>query len=81
MIQHRKISPQIALAVARNSLVQSSGLMASLLCARHIVSRFRDAVVRAPQNQSAADLDSNTDYPFPDLWRGGYHGPFVPGAC
>jgi hypothetical protein len=81
MIQHRKISPQIALAVARNSLVQSFGLMASLLWARHIVSRFRDAVVRAPQNQSAAELDSNTDYQFPDPWRGGYHGRFVPGAC
>jgi hypothetical protein len=49
--------------------------MASLLWARHIVSRFRDAFVRAPQNQSAADLD------FPIRGVEGTMALFVPGAC
>ena len=74
------ISPKLALALVRNSLVQSFGLMSSLLWARHIIVRFRDAVVRTPRRQVAADQNSVPDDIFPDPWRNAYFGPYVPGA-
>jgi hypothetical protein len=82
VIQQRNISPKLALAIVRNSLTQTFGLISSLLWARHIVGRFRDAVVRAPRQhqQAAEDQNNHFDDIFPDPWRGGYHGSFVPGA-
>jgi hypothetical protein len=80
LIQQRNISPKLALALVRNSLVQSFGLMSSLLWARHIIVRFRDAVVRTPRRQVAADQNSVPDDIFPDPWRNAYFGPYVPGA-
>ena len=80
LIQQRNISPKLALALVRNSLVQSFGLMSSLLWARHIIVRFRDAVVRTPRRQVAADQNSVPDGIFSDPWRYAYFGPFVPGA-
>ena len=61
LIQQRKISPKSALALVRDSLVQCFGLMSSLLWARHIIVRFRDAVVRTPRRQAAADQDILSD--------------------
>lgn len=80
MIQQRSLSPKLALALVRNSLVQSFCLMSSLLWARHINGRFRDAVVRSPRHQVAEDQNFTFEDTFPDPWRGGYHGSFVPGA-
>jgi hypothetical protein len=80
VIQQRNISPKLALALVRNSLVQSFGLMSSLLWARHINGRFRDAVVRSHRHQAAEDQNASFEDTFPDPWRGGYHGSFVPGA-
>jgi hypothetical protein len=54
--------------------------MSSLLWARHIIGRFWDAVVRAPRQQAAEDKNNLFDDVFPDPWRGGYHGSFIPGA-
>jgi len=79
LIQQRNM-PKLALALVRNSLVQCFGLMSSLLWARHIIVRFRDAVVRTPRRQAAVDQDILPDDTFPDPWRGVYFGPFVPGA-
>ena len=53
--------------------------MSSLLWARHIILRFRDAVVRTPHLQ-AADQNILPDDIFPDPWRGAYFGFSVPGA-
>ena len=80
LIQQRNISPKLALALVRNSLVQCFGLMSSLLWARHIIVRFRDAVVRTPRRKVAVDQNSVPDDIFPDPWRNAYFGPFVPGA-
>ena len=81
VIQQRNISPKLALALVRNSLTQSIGSMSSLLWARHIIGRFRDAVVRAPRQQAAEDQNNHFDGVFlTDPWRGGYHGSFVRGA-
>ena len=80
VIQQNNISPKLALALVRNSLVQSFGLMSSLLWARHINGRFRDAVVRSHRHQAAEDQNTTFEDTFPDPWRGGYHGSFVPGA-
>ena len=80
LIQQRNMSPKLALALVRNSLVQCFGLMSSLLWARHIIVRFRDAVVRTPRRQAAADQDPVSDDIFPDPWRGAYFGYFVSGA-
>ena len=55
MIQHRKISPQIALAVARNSLIQSFGLMASLLWAMMNADEFLFNGVMTFMRSSAKD--------------------------
>ncbi len=80
LIQQRNISPKLALALVRNSLVQCFGLMSSLLWARHIIVRFRDAVVRTPRRKVAADQNSVPDGIFPDPRRNAYFGPFVPCA-
>ena len=80
LIQQRDMSPKLALALVRNSLVQCFGLMSSLLWARHIIGRFRDAVVRTPRRQVASDQDILPDDNFSDPWRGAYFGSFVPGA-
>ena len=80
MIQQRGLSPKLALALVRNSLDQSFGLMSSLLWARHINGRFRDAVVRSPRHRVAEDHNFTFEDTFPDPWRGGYYGSFVPGA-
>ena len=80
LIQQRNISPKLALALVRNSLIQCFGLMSSLLWARHIIVRFRDAVVRTPRRKVAVDQNSVPDYIFPDPWRNAYFGPFVLGA-
>ena len=81
LIHQRNVSPKLALALVRNSLVQCFGLMSSLLWARHIIVRFRDAVVRTPpRRQVVADLDPIPDDTFPGPWRGAYFGSFVPGA-
>jgi hypothetical protein len=78
--QQRNLSPKLALALVRNLLVQSFGLMSSLLWARHINCRFLDAAVRSPRHQVAEDQNFTFEDTFPDPWRGGYHGSFVPGA-
>ena len=80
LIQQRNMSPQLALALVRNSLVQCFGLMSSLLWARHIIVRFRGAVVRTPRRQVATDQDILPGDTFPDPWRGAYFGTFVLGA-
>ena len=81
LIQQRDMSPKLALALVRNSLVQCFGLMSSLLWARHITDRFRDAEDRTPRRQAAADQDPAPDDIFPDdLLRGAYFGSFVSGA-
>ena len=80
LIQQRNMPPKLALALVRNSLVQCFGLMSSLLWARHIIVRFRDAVVRTPRRQAAADQDILPGDIFPDPWCGVYFGPFIPGA-
>ena len=80
VIQQRNLSPKLALALVRNSLVQSLGLMSSLLWARHINGRFRDAVARSPRHQVTEDQNFTFEDTFPDPWRGGYLGSFVPGA-
>ena len=41
--------------------------MSSLLWARHIIVRFRDAVVHTPRRQAAADQDILPDDIFPNL--------------
>ena len=61
VIQQRGTSPKVALALVRNSLTQSIGLVLSLLWARHIIGRFRDAVVRAPRQQAAEDQNNHFD--------------------
>ena len=80
LIQQRNISPKLALALVRNSLVQCFGLMSSLLWARRIILRFRDTVVRTPRRKVAVDQNSVPDDIFPDPRRNAYFGPFVPGA-
>ena len=80
MIQQRSFSPKLALALVRNSLVHSFGLMSSLLWARRLNGRFRDEAVRSPRHQVAEDQNFTFENTFPDPWRGGYHGSFVPGA-
>ena len=61
VVQQRNIPPKLALALVRSSLIQSFGLMSSLLWARHINGRFRDAVVRTSRQQAADDQNSNFD--------------------
>ena len=80
LIQQRNMPPKLTLALVRNSLVQCFGLMSSLIWARNIIVRFRDAVVRTPRRQAAEDQDPVPDDIFPDPWRGAYFGSFVPGA-
>ncbi len=71
LIHQRNISPKLALALVRNSLVQCFGLMSPLLWARHTIVRFCDAVVRIPRRQVVAVADQNPDpdETFPDPWH------------
>ena len=54
--------------------------MSSLLWARYIILRIRDAAVRTRRRQAVADQDPIPDDTIPDPWRGAYFGFFVPGA-
>ena len=77
------VSAKQALALNRHFLVQKFGHLSSLLWARLILSRFRDAVSRTPF-PSASDTNENFDIndlqAYSNLNRGAFRGRNVPGA-
>ena len=77
------VSAKQALALNRHFLVQKFGGLSSLLWARFILGRFRDAVSRTPlaaSSSSSEHFDINDLYSFRNPNRGAFRGRNVPGA-
>ena len=77
------ISPGQALALNRRLLIQKFGHLTSLLWARLILGRFRDAVSRLPlETTTGAGEGADSDDPLAllNINDGAYRGRHVPGA-
>ena len=77
------MSAKQALALNRHFLVQKFGGLSSLLWARFILGRFRDAVSRTPlaaSSSSSEHFDISDLYSFRNPNRGAFRGRNVPGA-
>ena len=76
------ISPGQALALNRRLLIQKFGHLTSLLWARLILGRFRDAVSRLPLETTTGAEGADSDDPLTllSINGGAYRGSQVPGA-
>jgi hypothetical protein len=77
-ISNWNVSPKHALAINRHILVSRFGHLASLMWARLILGRFRDAVL--PDLHSPSSSGAFFDVFSSDPRRGVYRGRYVPGA-
>ncbi len=77
-ISNWNVSPKHALATNRHILVSRFGHLASLMWARLIIGRFRDAVL--PDLHSPSSSGAFFDVFSSDPRRGVYRGRYVPGA-
>ena len=75
------VSAKQALALNQHFLVQKFGHLSSLLWARLILSRFRDAISRAPfPSDTSENFDINDLQAYSNPNRGAFRGRNVPGA-